>query len=875
MLPDVLLDSYKQYKSDTAQLATWLAETARACGCTSESINQPTCKPPRLKGRARTEAKKNTRGSSISFHEPTTTTTAKHPLALKEFSTFAKAIATFETPPVRVPPTILRIGKYAISARKRCAKWFSMQADNGSALEEQHNRAHMHVVDVLEEVLDLLQSRCVLDDGTRKDQVEVDRHKENSSDKVLKNRFEYLDIEGVLEEDVDIRQQRGNDAVKPMGPVSGSTQTQHQPQTRYQMESSEGDTQFAIFCLLEDLGHMRKYICQIWQDYSSGTLDLISASVTTNTAIELIRRAEEDFVTVFPELSTYELILNVYFPSVKERHNLHPDREDDEQYEIFDSIFFTPFRFLADFCDAVNGPPGQKYMPNPVWGRIYDPRSHRGTMSAVLKLREDVILMSEVLPEFLIMFMGNMIPTADEVSVGLRTMFCTSSIKLWVLFAFQIFIDIHHALREEVSRGCLELRSFGLRAHSTLQEFLNSSFKDCENIWPNRRLLVGVQNMIEDWILNDALLKRREAIFGAKRDRECGPGKPYGLLSQHPLACGLLMFAISLGMHRGGLNLANTLGWTQDAAHLYNAAQQEGLLTVPWVDMDHLIKFESTERVFVGQAPTNPQAYHKHYSLVEGVSVESFARNRRKKANVISKRGPRGFDESSAVSNLFHRRYCNSADEVDITVEHVEALLAQRARMQGNHFSSTSSIHKRWGLSHKLSSLQLVAVLKDCIVMDAPRFRFDHFAMHQRCWELLVAIQASLRDDTGEQYGRADMHKVAVQLELLTRMLLEERADPESELGVIWLSRTGEVMQSFLEGGGDTKGKISGVVPETVEKVANSERSPPYPLTHVGYSRADFAGTKWELLIPKPEKNPATLWGILHSETDDEFNNNY
>ena len=869
MLPDELLDSYNRYKSDTAQFATWLAETARACGCKSESINRPTWKPPRSKGRGKTKGKKSAQKTHAS---PTTATTAEYPLALNEFSAFAKAIANFETPPVAVPLTILRIGQYAISARKRCAKWYSKQVHSGLA-SEQENRAHMHVVNVLEEVLDILRPRWGSMDGSGKDQAEAVLHEENGNNEISANRFKLLDSEDFLEEDFDIKQQGQNDTVKPMEPLSSSTQ-QH-TQIRYQIESSDKDTEFAIFCLLEDLSHMRKYIRQIWQDYRSGTLDLISASVTTNTAIELMRQADQDFRAIFPQLSNYELMIHLYFPSVRERHDLRPDRRDHEQYEIFDSIFFTPFRFLADFCDSVYGPPGQQYMPTPLWGRSYDPRSDRREMSALSKLTEDVILMSEILPEFLIMFMGKMIPTADEVSVGLLTMFRTNDIHLWVCFTFQIFVDIHHTLREEVSRGYRELHSFGIRTHSSLQNFSKRFSKYPETIWPklDREKLLCVQDTIKKWILNDALLIQRATIFGARFNAECYPGKPYGLLSQHPLACGLLMFAISLKMRQEGLRLANTSGWTRDAAHLYNAAQQERLISVPWIDMDHLIGFESTERVFVGQAPKNPQAYHQHYSLVEGVSVASFARNRRQQANIMSKRGPRGFGDSSLISGLFHKRYCIFTDEMYVTVDYLEALLAERARTPGNRFPSISSAHRSWMLLHKPSSLDVVALIKDYISVEAPKALFDHFAMHQRCFGLLMTIQSSLQSEIGGRYGKAGKYGVLAQLVLLTRILLEERADPHSELGVIWLSRVGEVMQAFLDTGGDSKGKISSVIPERVKETVNRRGWPLYPLTHVGYDRADLAGTEFELLIREPEKHPATLWGILESETYHDFSN--
>ena len=46
---------------------------------------------------------------------------------------------------------------------------------------------------------------------------------------------------------------------------------------------------FAAFCLFEDLRKLRNFVKQIWQDYKERKIDLISAAVTTNTAIDIAR----------------------------------------------------------------------------------------------------------------------------------------------------------------------------------------------------------------------------------------------------------------------------------------------------------------------------------------------------------------------------------------------------------------------------------------------------------------------------------------------------------------------------------------------------------------------------------------------------------
>jgi hypothetical protein len=47
MLPDFLVDTYKQYKADTDAIASWLAKTAIQCGYSADLLPPP--EPPKTK----------------------------------------------------------------------------------------------------------------------------------------------------------------------------------------------------------------------------------------------------------------------------------------------------------------------------------------------------------------------------------------------------------------------------------------------------------------------------------------------------------------------------------------------------------------------------------------------------------------------------------------------------------------------------------------------------------------------------------------------------------------------------------------------------------------------------------------------------------
>jgi len=64
---------------------------------------------------------------------------------------------------------------------------------------------------------------------------------------------------------------------------------------KYEVEDDGEEWLFALHCLWRDLHEIQHYLKGLWLIYSEGKVDLATVSVVTNTAIDLIRRAEEDF----------------------------------------------------------------------------------------------------------------------------------------------------------------------------------------------------------------------------------------------------------------------------------------------------------------------------------------------------------------------------------------------------------------------------------------------------------------------------------------------------------------------------------------------------------------------------------------------------
>src|SRR6202023_2450104 len=86
-------------------------------------------------------------------------------------------------------------------------------------------------------------------------------------------------------------------------------------------------------------------------------------------------------------------------------------------------------------------------------------------------------------PEFHVFTrVGNNLPVADELADGLRSMFTDKTVPIWLAYAMQIYLDIHHVLRADVIRGFSDLQASGAQATSTLTAYFSTS-KTFEN-WP-------------------------------------------------------------------------------------------------------------------------------------------------------------------------------------------------------------------------------------------------------------------------------------------------------------------------------------------------------------------------------------------------------
>ena len=596
-LPAFLFDNYKRYKEDTNRIATWLVETAQKHG--HHIQGQPSASS-RLKGKARRQAREAAKASWG------TGTGTRITITAREFTDLAESIANLK-PPVKVPRFILSLICSAISLRKHCAKWFQKTEANPELAND--NASHSHFIRVLERVLEILEpnlaSQSTSSAQERMNSRKVDTGVESEIDK-LTNIYHVLSIdENAFEDSAETPVTRNAAQKDP------SRQTTPQsPRKTYEMEHTEEEFVFAFSCLLSDLNELRKFLRTLWFQYKDGSVDLITVSVTTNTAINLVRRAELDLYSTFPTIqSPFEVIQKLFLAAIEEDPDCMDDATEHSVSDADEGLFLFTILPLIKFCKMFRS--GRVNISYPLDDHDLNPEH------STPKRADDENHLFQTLIEVFFLSQIEDSLVLDELTDGLSTMIYENKIQIWIVYATQIFLDIDKALQEDIGRGLSELQASGTHVASILKKYNSSLPCSCQQL-PAFNMING---FIDCWILGDPLDQYKSTITSTPSPAR----QPFLLLKRHPLLCGLFQFQLHAHLQHYSINLANMSGPVLCAAYLYESCRQAGYLKQIWPDMELVMEIHTREKMFFGRVPQTPAEFQKCTRLMLGVSTASFS----------------------------------------------------------------------------------------------------------------------------------------------------------------------------------------------------------------------------------------------------------
>ncbi|KAJ4244163.1 hypothetical protein NW764_016578 [Fusarium oxysporum] len=795
---------YQKYKRDTDIVASWLATTAKQHGYTASLAAPPTAgavanksaapSSGRLKGKARKEAKQQQQQhvapSGIDAKDaPDPPPKPKYVLAIRDFVPLAEFIArklTTTTPmEANNGAGIPLFFSTALERAIRVRKMFSMHLSEANKhLSVRANTAHAYFVSVLEKVRYILfkvegGSGVAFNMASKKGATNAIR--DNSVVEAKIRDFSLFQMLQVYEPSENFSDSSDVVLPAPSSPID----------LEYTIENDESEAEciFAFTALLKDLIKLRKEVSNLWNEYHSGKIDLAAAAVGANLAIELARSMEEEMAPLLKKHGGALALLPKYFGAVSQSLGLDPFHKerlsDDMNFACYD-IGATFLYNAASLLEAIRtaAPYSARHMPcyTGKFGWYDAQRAHLETMDNRQRWAQDKAVLLEVVSDITLLFELEGIPVLDEFARGVKYMFETQEIPVWLCFAVQNYLDTLRFFGPNVTKVLAEFHRFNEITAKLLDRanLADHHKSDAKKDFEDMRNMVRVKiNGVDIFTASRMALNRDTRNESASR--------PSSFLLHNPLFCGLWIHYARVLFHQTGVRYAAKPGTLLHAVQLYTAVrqqqqqQQEHLVPVPeWPDLDRLVAMQGLQAFFVGtEPPASLQAHFKNYCMSRGVSPANWlaAANRRKgkQGKVLLQRSRAGIRElkfrapvSLCCAARMEKRAIAAPTRRAWNAEVMQQILEtsgwfkmqqeEQAKKDGaaeTESQAGAAADRKIKAKAKaaparttLTAPQLVHYFAHVIQTEIPDLVFDYFVMHKMARGLLEKVRAQA-DDIG------------------------------------------------------------------------------------------------------------------------------
>ncbi|KAJ3036913.1 hypothetical protein HDV00_002206 [Rhizophlyctis rosea] len=774
-LPQLLFDRYKSYKDDTDKFTQWLATTATSLGYKIQPLpaqetptppEQPesNSKVPKSKGKPRKDTAKG----------PQTQT-----LPVKEFRSMAEFLS-LQKPAVKVPKSILTLIRRAIAARKRCAQFFHQSVDRTST-DVESDQMHWHFIEMLEDVEKILSP--FQDPPPNKESTPPPsgtstptKTKKSSPSLTAPNPYAPLPAEVI------------DDYIPTSSPTPKHTKSRPKPtkeEIHYAFICDAFECFFLLYSFIEDLHSIRDYIINVWKKYRARKIDLISTSLITNVAIEIVHTMQEQTLTngvMWVDLDCYPM----YVYHMQELWEILGMNGDVEDRAALESKSFKELMFFSA------GIPLHRYLDDDgrmevdykgVCGRKKKWRDMTGEEKTRAEEELLLVVLRELESEWLGME-GN--ARHDQLTRELLYVLEEDDVTTSAVFAARIFLDIHQVLDEDVD---MPFEDLGRTTTALLRALFQRPEKNPPVGWSMK---MGSDpsweeryNLFKETLMEMGKFERE--IRGKTQVQLFEEGKM--LYRWHPMSRGLVAFTMQCNADIHGRIIAEYWNTIFYSCYLYQACtilskETDTPSTTPfpiWPDMEFVIKAHGAHRMFRGPLPKTLFELWKRMKEATGHSALEFipAERRRKtkggKVGKVTRRRTRPSpilsDTSPVFFDLFQRQMAVVnrgvyAMFIDFDVDRVVAGTEERARGGGggesnrpSSFSTISSsttttedptttLQKEWSQHLPQSPLHLLSSLLSVFTHDAKHhISFDYFSFHSRCLSLLQSLATDAEMD--------------------------------------------------------------------------------------------------------------------------------
>jgi len=701
----------------------------------------------------------------------------------------------------------------------------------GTKVTSESNRRHYHFVRVLKQVREILQPLVPSKTGAQPPQAS-----RTATTPDIENRFSALNIYYPSKAFLDATSDQEPPRPSNRDAESGITY-------QAQVEASWEEAHFVFSILKHELHRLRLRIKWIWGAYRDTQIELVSAALATNTAIDLARDLIEEAMPMLESHKLWTLANEHYLaccvaegfdPASLSNHVPGQDYFNYDYYYLAEATLFSAHRVIMSFASVLQ-PERLPIYQDGTFG-IYDPTADRETMSGSEKCNEDQALLMEFFTELVAVNRGvQNYPVKDEFTRGMKDFEKQQTDPpFYLVFAAQVFLDIHHILRARAVEPFKQVLKEAISARLELTRHLEFH-KDLKiSHWPARNdaILTDMKKKLE-WICQDpvyevkaATYKKRGAPIPKDLDR-------HRILKRSPVISGLLLFHIRAEMHEIGIAVANAWGSILFAGHLYRALRNEKLLVAHWLDMDIAAGgVLGTSDFFVGGPPATLAESFSRFCMQMGVSAAALAEAKKAKKqpftrNLASKAGPRGFGGTVPVSDMFVGRYARGEARVNWTAEYVENVISrsefevdedeedggvlvvakadeekvrEKRREHEKKKKKKKANTRRTDDGPKLKPKDLIEKLVIALHSEAIQLAFPYLQFHRICWEMLREVKNACHKRLLEMHGPEYMEEES-QLPWVVGYILIEAAPVGGYQDLRLLALAAEAVNGVLSKG--------------------------------------------------------------------------
>lgn len=256
----------------------------------------------------------------------------------------------------------------------------------------------------------------------------------------------------------------------------------------------------------------------------------------------------------------------------------------------------------------------------------------------------------------------NETPCQEGLSRGVKFMLETSTIPIWVVFAFQVAIDTekellpsHKTKHAPQSNDLLHIAEIRDHRNSKLQEYDDIDFKELKSN-PHVEYAESMIQQTNDDVAGITYKRAAMSYLSAASPLRSHPvfTIPDTFLQGNPIRAGMVKYSTYIPAHMAAARLEQEQFSILPLIHVYNA----GRLAFPddpiWPDMEYLLQNQNEDHLFVGGRPKTIDEGRRKWLLALGCSPSNLARNRRQNAQIkVDQKKVRWLQNSNVLDEHF------------------------------------------------------------------------------------------------------------------------------------------------------------------------------------------------------------------------------